>query len=95
MIKIPDPNYPEYNSRFIKIHSPYYSRKGWKFPYQEDGWPTEDNWYWVFAGYHADTEPTPSTVAMLHWWSNKDQRFLACIGNVVAWAKTKENKNEK
>ena len=92
MNKIPYPNYPEYNCRFKKIPSPYYSRKGWNFPYQGDEWPTIDDWYWVFTGQREGQDPTPSTVPLIRWWSEKADRFLACPGNVIAWAKTKEDK---
>lgn len=79
----------QWHTKYLPVKNPVENPSGWKFPYQGDDWPEKEDWYWVWAGsdnkYHP--EPYRSTPAKNAWWSNREQEFLAIVGDVYAWRK--------
>ena len=72
---------------YIPVMNPVEDKKGWKFPYNGDDWPSTDGWYWVWAGRKTHPEPYPSTPPKKAWWDGSKQRFLVIDGDVYAWRK--------
>lgn len=75
----------QWHTEYIPTPNPAECRKGWKFPYQGDEWPTQDDWYWTWTGKRI-------CPAIKRWWCGKEQRFLAAKDEVIAWKKMKIKK---
>lgn len=78
--------------QMLNTKTPAEDRKGWKFPYQGDEWPTKDNWYLVWLGKKNGNPPSEIwDRTEKKWWDSKKQAFLA-TGNrdCYAWRKMTE-----
>jgi hypothetical protein len=66
------------------VRPPKEDSKGWKYPFQGDDWPTQEDWYWTWMVYPSGRE---SFFPELVWWDSKKYEFRvgAKSREVVAW----------
>ena len=77
-----------WTTEYEPVDAPTKSKKGWKYPYNGDDWPVEDDWYWVWACKPYSSPDSVFLIPQKAWWDGQKQRFLA-LGDetVYAWHK--------
>lgn len=74
--------------KYESVDAPTKSRRGWKYPYNGDDWPVDDNWYWVWTSKPGRSPDSIFALPRIAWWDKKKQKFLAQGDReIYAWRK--------